>query len=78
MSEYLDSAEEKLREIYHNIPPDKREDELVKFMLQKLWNSYKNGLRDGKKKAEQEQEERVWENEIQFCSKVDHLTNQPF
>ena len=54
MSDYLNSAEEKLREIYQNTPSEKREDTLVKFVKQKLYYSYKNGLRDGKKQAEQE------------------------
>ena len=66
MSEYLDSAEEKLREIYQNTPPEKREDTLVKFVKQKLYYSYKNGLRDGKKQAEQESQGEEQNEKVPF------------
>ena len=53
MSDYLDKAEEKIRDIYHNSPVDEIEDRLAKFVKEKLYYSYKNGIRDGKKAMEE-------------------------
>ena len=46
---YIQEVERKFRHLYRNTPVDRIEDELATFVNEKVLESYKNGIKEGKK-----------------------------